>query len=78
MKSIFSSTHRIVLHYKKGRSGKIYKILTDTGNANCYCSPSLFSNKQELIVRKRVKTLNGFTIITHFSEKRLFGITEKL
>lgn len=37
----------------------------------------MFSNRRELAIKKRVKTINGFTIIKYFYEAVLFGIKQR-
>ncbi|TMW46812.1 hypothetical protein DOY81_008110 [Sarcophaga bullata] len=52
------------------------RILIDSGATSCYCRPNVLTNRKKLVVKKRIKTINGFTIIDNFYDARLFGISE--
>lgn len=59
-------------HIYRRINNKWLKILIDTGATSCYTSPKIFSDKKTLDINKRVKTVNGFTIIKYYYEIYIF------
>ena len=52
---------------------KRLKILIDTGATACNVNKGIYDNAEELVIKKRIKTVNGYSIITHFHNINIFG-----
>jgi len=51
---------------------KKLKILIDTGASSCYIRTGIYKNKHELLIYKRLSTVNGYSIIKYYHMLTIF------
>ena len=59
------------------KTGQIFRILIDTGATSSYIQAGIYTNKNILAIKKRVRTINGSTIIQYYHNVNLFGFQER-